>query len=78
MPLNANIGGQSKSNRCKEIKYLTEQARHIHKKVYNIEVEIDITDKSPFCIRPYHIQEEDKKFIDKEIKQLCYLGILKE
>ena len=44
----------------------------------NIEVEIDVTDKSPFSIRPYHIKEEDKKFIDKEMKQLCYLGILKE
>ena len=37
----------------------------------NIEVEIDVTDKSPFFIRPYHIREEDKAFIDKEMKQLC-------
>ena len=35
-------------------------------------------DKSPFFIRPYHIKEEDKKVIDKEMKGLCYLGILKE
>ena len=26
----------------------------------NIEVEIDIIDKSPFFIRPYHVKEEDK------------------
>ena len=44
----------------------------------NIEVEIDVTDKSPFFIRPYHIREEDKAIIDKEMKRLCYLGILKE
>ena len=44
----------------------------------NIKVEIDVTDKSPFFIRPYHIREEDKAFIDKEMKQLCYMGILKE
>ena len=44
----------------------------------NIELEIDVTDKSPFLIRPYHIREEDKAFIDKEMKQLCYMGILKE
>ena len=44
----------------------------------NIEVGIDVTDKSPFLIRPYHIREEDKKVIDKEMKCLCYLGILKE
>ena len=42
------------------------------------EVGIDVTDKSPFFIRPYHVREEDKKVIDKEIKCLCYLGILKE
>ena len=44
----------------------------------NIEVEIDITDKSSFFIRLYHVKEEDKNFIDKEMKWLCYLGILKE
>ena len=44
----------------------------------NIEVEIDVTDKSPFFIRPYHVREEDKAFIDKEMKKLCYIGILKE
>ena len=41
-------------------------------------MEIDITDKSPFFIRPYHVREEDKAFIDKEMKRLCYMGILKE
>ena len=43
-----------------------------------IEVEIDVTDESPFLIRPYHVKEEDKAFKDKEMKCLCYLGILKE
>ena len=33
-----------------------------------IEVEIDVTDKLPFIIRPYHVREEDKAFIDKEMK----------
>ena len=44
----------------------------------SIEVEIDVTDKSPLFIRPYHVGEEDKAIIDKEMKQLCYMGILKE
>ena len=44
----------------------------------NIEVEIGITDKSPFFIRPYHLRDEDKAIIDKEMKRLCYMGILKE
>ena len=44
----------------------------------NIEVEIEVMDKTPFFIRPYHAKEEDKSTLDKEIKRLCYLGILKE
>ena len=44
----------------------------------NIEEEIDVTDKSPFFIRPFHAREEDKALLDKEMKRLCYLGILKE
>ena len=44
----------------------------------NIEIDIDVTDKMPFFIRPYHIREEDKRILDKEMKRLCYLGILKE
>ena len=44
----------------------------------NIEVEIDVTDKSSFFITPYHIIEEDKNILDTEMKRICYLGILKE
>ena len=44
----------------------------------NSEVEIDITDKSPLFLRPFHAREEDKAILDKEMKRLCYLGILKE
>ena len=34
----------------------------------NIEIEIDITDKSPFFIRPFHANEEDELLLDKEMK----------
>ena len=44
----------------------------------NIKVEIDVTDKSHFFLRPFHAREEDEAVIDKEMKRLCYLGILKE
>ena len=44
----------------------------------NMEAEIDVTDKSPFFIRPYHVREEDKACIDREMKQFCYMGIWKE
>ena len=44
----------------------------------NIEVEIEVMDKSPVFIRPYHVREEDKVVIDNELKRLCYMGIPKE
>ena len=34
----------------------------------NVKVGIEVLDKSTFFIRPYHIREEDKKVIDKEMK----------
>ena len=40
----------------------------------NSEIEIDVTDKSPFFIRPFHTNEDDNKILDKEMKQLCYLA----
>ena len=44
----------------------------------NIEVEVEVTDRSPFFIRLYHVREEDKVVMGKEMKRLCYIGILKE
>ena len=44
----------------------------------NIGIDIDVTDYLPFFIRPYQVREEDKRVLDKEMKRLCYLGILKE
>ena len=44
----------------------------------NIEVNMEVTDNSPFFIRPYHVKEEDRMVLDKEMRRLCYLGILKE
>ena len=34
----------------------------------NIEIEINVTHKSPFFIRPFHANEEDKVILDKEMK----------
>ena len=44
----------------------------------NIEVNIEVTDNSQFFIRPYHVKEEYRTVLDKEMRRLCYLGILKE
>ena len=44
----------------------------------NIEVNIEVMDNSPFFLRPYHVKEEDRAVLDKEMRRLCYLGILKE
>ena len=34
----------------------------------NIEIEINVTDKTPFFIRPFHANEEDKVILDREMK----------
>ena len=39
----------------------------------NIEVNIEVTDNLPFFIRPYHVKEEDRAVLDKEMRRLCYL-----
>ena len=44
----------------------------------NIEVNIEVMDSLPFFIWPYHVKEEDRAVLDKEMRRLCYLGILKE
>ena len=44
----------------------------------NIEVNIEVTDNSPFFIRPYHVKKKDRAVLDKKLIRLCYLGILKE
>ena len=30
----------------------------------NIEIDIDVTDRTLFFIRPYHVKEEDKRILD--------------
>ena len=42
----------------------------------NIEVNIEVTDNSPFFIRPYHVKEEERTVLDKEMRRLCYLVML--
>ena len=44
----------------------------------NVEVNIEVTDNLPFFIRPYHVKEEERAVLHKEMRRLCYLGILKE
>ena len=44
----------------------------------NIEVNIEVMDSLPFFIQPYLVKEEDRNVFDKEMRRLCYLGILKE
>ena len=43
----------------------------------NIEIEIDITDKSPFFIRPFHANEEDKIILGQRNEMTVLLRYLK-
>ena len=36
----------------------------------NIEKDIDVMNRTPFFIRPYHLRKEDKRILDKEMKRL--------
>ena len=72
---------RSKKKEVRELIYEYKDAFSLRDEVGtcpNIEVEIDITEKTPFFIRPFHAKEEDKAIFDKEMKRLSYLGILKE
>ena len=67
--------------KLKDIIYNYKDAFSLRDKIgtcLNIKVAIDVTDNSPFLIRPFHAKEEDKAILAKEMKWLCYLGILKE
>ena len=39
----------------------------------NIKVEIDVTDNSPFFIRPFHAKGEDKTILDKKNEKIMLL-----
>ena len=41
----------------------------------SIELNIEVSDNSPFFIRPYNVKEEDRAVLDKAMRRLCYLGI---
>ena len=43
-----------------------------------MEVELELTDTSPFFIRPFPIEESEKDVVDKEMRKGCLLGILKK
>ena len=44
----------------------------------NMEVELELTDETPFFIRPFQIKESDKDLVDKEMRKGCLLGMLKK
>ena len=72
---------KTEKKKVRDLVYKYEDAFNLRDEIgmcSNIEVEIDVTDKSPFFIRPSHTKEEDKNILDKEMKRLCYLGFLKE
>ena len=68
--LNNSCLGKEENIKVMDMSYMYKEAFSLRDEIGtcpNIEVEIDVTDKSPFFIRPYHIREEDKAFIDKEM-----------
>ena len=59
---------KQKKQKLKDIIYDYKDAFSLRDKIGtcpNIRVEIDVTDNSPFFIRPFHAKEEDKAILDK-------------
>ena len=44
----------------------------------NMEIELELNDETPFFIRPFPIKENEKDFVDKEMRKGCMLGILRK
>ena len=44
----------------------------------NLEVHLEIKDKTPFFLRPFPVKETDKEIVDKEMRKGCLLGIMKK
>ena len=44
----------------------------------NVEVKLELKDKTPFYIRPFSIKEEENIIVDREMRKECLLGILKK
>ena len=45
---------------------------------HGMQIELELTDTTPFFIRPFSVKEDLKPKIDKEMDKLCILGILKK
>ena len=62
---------QDRKEQVKDLLYQYKDAFSLRDKIGlcpNTEIEINVTDKSPFFIRPCHANEEDKVILDKEMK----------
>ena len=44
----------------------------------DMEIELELEDKTPFFNRPYPIKEQEKEIVDREMRKGCLLGILKK
>ena len=40
----------------------------------NMEIELELNDKTPFFIRPFPIKESEKDVVDEEMRKDCLLG----
>ena len=45
---------------------------------HGMQITLELTDTTPFFIRPFSTKEDMKGKIDKEMNKLCILGILRK
>ena len=62
---------KAKKKEVRELIYKYKDAFSLRDKIGtcpNNEADIDVTDKTPFFIRPFHAKKEDKNILDKHMK----------
>ena len=62
---------QDRETQVRDLLYKYKDAFSLRDKIGlcpNIKIEINVTDKSPFFITPFHANAEDKVILDKEMK----------
>ena len=66
--------------KVKQLLFKYKDALSLHSEVGNtkLTIDFDLTDDSPFYIRPYTVSAAEKPIIDRELQKLVQMGVLKE
>ena len=66
--------------KVKQLLLKYKEALSLHSEIgnSNLTIDFDLTDSTPFYIRPFTVSEAEKPIIDRELNKLVQMGVLKE